>query len=185
MKIRLLNLKKNLQIALKKHPEKELHFFDEARFGTHSKSGHGWFKTGSRTQVNVKLGFQNFYMYSSVNPVTGEDYTFITENVNTESFKCFLEQLSKQLGEREIILVLDGASWHKSKDLKIPINIMLMYLPPYSPELNPVERLWHYIKSKIIRNKIYQSITELESKLTQFFKKIDPCTIKSVCGYGY
>jgi transposase len=181
----LLNLKKNLQITLEKHSKKELYFFDEARFGTHSKSGHGWFETGSRTQVNVKLGFQNFYMYSSVNPTTGEDYTFITEKVNTESINCFLEQFSKQIGKKEILLVLDGASWHKSKDLKIPTNIMLMYLPPYSPELNPVERLWHYIKSKIIRNKIYQTIAELEVCLTNFFKNLDPCTIKSVCSYGY
>ena len=123
--------------------------------------------------------------YSSVNPTTGEDYTFITEKVNTESLNCFLEQFSKQIGKKEILLVLDGASWHKSKDLKIPTNIMLMYLPPYSPELNPVERLWHYIKSKIIRNKIYQNIAELEVCLTNFFRKLDPCTIKSVCSYGY
>jgi transposase len=170
---------------MKNHPEREVYFFDEARFGTHSKAGHGWFKTGSRTAVNIKLGFQNFYMYSAVNPATGEDYTFITEKVNAESLNCFLEQLSKQLGEKKIIVVLDGASWHKAKKLVIPSNIMLFYLPAYSPELNPVERLWHYIKSKIIRNKIYETITELEKSLTEFFKTLTTTTIKSVCSYGY
>ena len=181
----MVNLKKNLLLHRQNNPSKELYFFDEARFGTHSKSGHGWFETGSRTQVNVKLGFQNFYMYSSVNPTTGEDYTFITEKVNTESLNCFLDQFSKQLGTREAFLVLDGASWHRSKGLIIPKNITLLYLPPYSPELNPVERLWEYIKSKTIRNKIYESIKELESYLTAFFKKLDANTIRNVCAYGY
>lgn len=163
----------------------EIYFFDEARFGTHSKLGHGWFETGSRTQVNVKLGFQNFYMYSSVNPNTGEAYTFIADKVNTESFNSYLEEFSKQLGEKEIFLVLDGASWHKSKNLVIPKNITIIYLPPYSPELNPVERLWEYIKSKILHNKIYESISELEISLTDFYKMLNTDTIRNICSYGY
>jgi hypothetical protein len=167
------------------HPNKELFFFDEARFGTHSKCGHGWFETGSRTAVKVKLGFKNFYMYSAVNPSTGEDLTLIIEKVNTEGMNCFLEQFSKQLGAREAFMVLDGASWHRSKDLIVPSNITLIILPPYSPELNPVERFWQYIKSKTIRNKMYQSIKELEAYLIDFYKSIDVDMIRGVCGYGY
>ncbi len=65
------------------HSEKELFFFDESRFGTHSKVGHGWFKKGSRTQVKVKLGRENFYLYSAVNPRNGENFSLFAPNVNT------------------------------------------------------------------------------------------------------
>ena len=58
---------------------------------------------------------------------------------------AYLKFCSQSLGVREVFLVMDCASWHKSKGLKIPENITIIYLPPYSPELNPVERLWLYI----------------------------------------
>ncbi|KAB2977748.1 IS630 family transposase [Wolbachia endosymbiont of Scaptomyza pallida] len=104
---------------------------------------NGWFKKGIRTQVKVKLGRQNFYLYSAVNPRNGESSS---SNVNTDCMNIFLEQMSQYLGTREAFLVVDCAGWHRSKGLKIPQNITLIYLPPYSPELNLVERLWQYLK---------------------------------------
>jgi hypothetical protein len=99
------------------NPNKSLYFFDEARFGTHSKIGHGWFKRGVRTPVEVKLGFQNFYLYSAANPKTGEDFTLIAPNANTTCFNVYLEEFNKFLGSTEAVLIMDGAGWHKSKDL--------------------------------------------------------------------
>ena len=144
-------LKKNLASVVQSKPNAKLYFFDEARFGTHSKLGHSWFVKGSRTQVKVSLGFQNFYLYSAVSPQDGEDITFLMPKVNAECLNVFLTQVSLHLGEQEAILVLDGAGWHKAKDLNIPSNINLIFLPPYSPELNPVERLWAYIKSTLLK----------------------------------
>ena len=62
----------------------------------------------------------------------------------------FLSEMAKQIDEKDIIMVMDGARWHHSKELKIPPNIEIIYLPPYCPELNPVERLWLYIKQNTI-----------------------------------
>lgn len=159
-------------------------FFDESRFGTHSNVGHGWFKKGSRTEVNIKLGFENFYLYSSVEPKTGEDFTLLLPYVNTECLNLFLEEMSKHLKGKEIILVLDGAGWHKSSMLKVPRNIEIVYLPPYSPELNPVERLWHYIKANTIKNKVYENLSSLEEVVCQFLTNLSPSTIKSICSYN-
>ena len=181
----MLSLKKNLLQQISNAPTKDVYFFDEARFGTHSKLGHGWFEKGSRTGVNCKLGFKNFYMYSAINPKTGEDLSIILDKVNTTSFNVFLDEFSKQLGPKEVLFVMDNASWHKSKELIVPINIQIVYLPPYSPELNPVERFWEYIKSKTIRNKIYKSINDLYSYLVNFYNSLDLDTIKSICNYGY
>ena len=65
--------------------------------------------------------------------------------VNTECMNIFLENMSKYLSNQTSIIVMDRASWHRSKDLKVPSNIKIILLPPYSPELNPVERLWRHI----------------------------------------
>jgi hypothetical protein len=72
-----------------------LRFFDESRFGTHSKIGHGWFKTGTRTPVKVKLGYKNFYLYSIANPTTGEEFTLLLPNVNIKYMNIFLSEFSK------------------------------------------------------------------------------------------
>lgn len=179
------SLKKNLNETIGKYPEKELFFFDESRFGTHSNIGHGWFKKGIRTQVKIKLGRQNFYLYSAVNPRNGESSSLFAPNVNTDCMNIFLEQMSQYLGIRETFLVMDCASWHRSKNLKVPKNIDIIYLPPYSPELNPVERFWLYIKQNILCNKIYDTITLLERTLCKFVTSLTHSIIKQLCNVSY
>lgn len=70
-----------------------MYFFDESRFGTHSKLGHGWFRKGSRTQVKIKIDFQSFYVYSAVNPIIGDDFSLMMPNVNTMSLNMFLAEI--------------------------------------------------------------------------------------------
>jgi transposase len=164
---------------------KKVFFFDESRFGTHSKLGYGWFPTGERTQVAVKLGFKNFYLYSAVETKTGENFTLEIPYINTNCMNVFLEEFAKQYAGDEIILVMDGAGWHKSKDLQVPDNIEIILLPPYSPELNPVERFWQYIKRYVIKNKIYKNLKELKNAVAKFLNSIDAETIKSICTTDY
>ncbi|OAM06533.1 MAG: hypothetical protein TV41_03730 [Wolbachia endosymbiont of Dactylopius coccus] len=160
-------------------------FFDESRFGTHSKLGHGWFKKGIRTQVKVKTGRENFYLYSAINPKNGKEISLFAPYVNTDCMNIFLEQMSKNLESREIFLIMDCASWHRSKGLKIPESITIIYLPPYSPELNPVERFWQYLKDNIIKNKIYDSIQLLEKTLCVFIVCLTQDLLKQVCNVSY
>ena len=185
MKNSVKSLKKNLEKKIEENPKKELYFFDESRFGTHSKIGHGWFPKGIRTSVSVKLGFENFYVYSAVSPKTGKDCSLLMPYVNSTCMNIFLEHMEQELGGEEILLVMDGAGWHKSKGLKIPKNIEIIYLPPYSPELNPVERLWLYIKQHTIKNKIYKTISLLEDSICDFIKNLKIEQIKQICNYDY
>jgi len=97
----------------------------------------------------------------------------------------FLSELSKECPYDKIALVMDGAGWHKSKNLKIPGNIIILYLPPYSPELSPVERLWLYIKKNILTNKIYQKLDELEKALCNFIIGMKNDLIRSICSVSY
>ena len=160
-------------------------FSGVSRFGTHSKAGRGWFPRGSRTSVPVKLGFKNFYVYSAVNVYRGDDFSFVMPNVDTECMNVFLSEMSKNLKDKEAICVMDGAGWHKSKALIVPKNIEIIYLPPYSPELNPVEKLWQYMKSHIIKNKIYDNIDDLEEAVCSFIRGFDPNLIKKTCSVNH
>ena len=135
--------------------------------------------------MKKKLGFKNFYLYTAVSPKTGKDFTLIAPNVNTDCMNVFLQQMSQWLGDQKAIIVLDQAGWHKSKTLLIPKNIMIIYLPPYSPELNPVERLWQYIKDNVLKNRIHESLDTLENDLCNFFNSITTATIRSVCYAPY
>lgn len=166
-------------------PKEELWFFDESRFGTHSKVGHAWHQTGVRTPVKIKLGYQNFYLYSAVNPKTGEDFTLILPKVNTACMNIFLKQFATKMTGRHVVIVMDGAAWHKSNSLNRHHNIRIIIQPPYSPELNPVEKLWQYIKDKTIKNKIFPDLQQLEISIITFFNSISLQIIRSVCNISY
>ncbi len=85
----------------------------------------------------------------------------------------------------KIALMMDGAGWHKSKDLRVPNNIVIFYFPPYPPELNPVERLWLYIKNNILSNRIYETLEDLEITLCKFMSQLKNEVIKNICTMNY
>jgi transposase len=80
------------------------------------------------------------------------------EKMNTDSMTHFFAQVSEAHSEDFIVMVLDGASSHKSKDLKIPDNISLIPLPPYSPELNPAEQIWNTLRRDYFANRVFDSL---------------------------
>lgn len=133
----------------------------------------------------VKLGFQNFYLYSAIEASTGEHFTLELPWVNTDCFQAFLEAFSNAYPDDEIVLIVDGAPWHRSRDLCLPPPMELAYLPPYSPELNPVERLWEHIKRHTIRNKVYGALVSLKDAVAQFLNALKSETIKSLCTAKY
>lgn len=81
-------------------------FFDEARFGTKSQLGFSWFPKGIRTAVDIKLGFESFYLYSAVESTTGYEFTLLFPSVNTNCMNVFLEELSKNITE-DMIIIMD------------------------------------------------------------------------------
>jgi len=104
-------------------------------------------------------------------------------NVDTDCMNVFLEELSEEIKE-DFILIMDGAGWHKSKDLIVPKNIQIVLLPPYCPELNPVERLWRFIKDNTIKNKVFETLLELELAVCEFVRNLSVDIVRSICGYS-
>ncbi len=127
------------------------------------------------------MGFENFYVYSAVNTDDGKHFSLLLPSVDTECMNIFLAELSKNITAK-IILIMDGAGWHKSKSLVIPSNIQILLLPPYCPELNPVEKLWRYIKDHTIKNKVFEVLAELEDEVCAFIAELKSDVVKSICG---
>ena len=97
-------------------------------------------------------------MFGAISPKDGCHDSLILPYANTETMSIFLEEVSLRHAEEKILMFLDQAGWHKSKGLKIPKNIELAYLPPYSPELNPEEQIWDELREKYFGNKLFKTL---------------------------
>lgn len=97
----------------------------------------------------------------------------------------FLAEFAKYIGNQKIVIIMDGAGWHKSSLLQIPENMRIIFQPPYSPELNPIEKLWQYIKERTIKNQIFETLKEIEKVVCNYIQTLSPEIIKSVCKVTY
>jgi hypothetical protein len=122
------------------------------------------------------------YAWASVNPLTGESVSIVSEEVNTKTMNGYLEMMSGQIGpKRHAVLVLDQAGWHRSKTLKVPDNVTLLHLPPYSPELNPIERVWLYERQHYLCNRAFKDLDELWEAVSHADRSLTPDNLKSIC----
>lgn len=103
---------------------------------------------------------------------------------NTEGFQVFLDEFSAQEPHEFKIMVLDNVAFHKAKRLKIPSNICLVFLPPYSPELNPAEKMWS-ILNRNFTNKVFKNLVKIGEFITDRIKTITPEQIIKTCNYEY
>ena len=133
-------------------------FQDEARFGRMSDPRSCWAPAPHRPVVNLALVREFRYEYATVSPWDGCLDYMTADKMNTESMTRFLDQVSAAHSEEFIVMVVDGASSHKSKDLKIPDNVSLIPLPPYSPELNPAEQIWNLLRRDYFANRVFDSL---------------------------
>ena len=122
-------------------------FADEARFGRINRPRPCWAPIGTRPEVASQLIREYIYLYGAVSPKDGTCVYLIMPRSDTECFQAFLNVLSRKFARQDILLVLDGAPNHRCSGLVLPGNISLLFLPPYSPELNPKENLWDEKKS--------------------------------------
>jgi transposase len=133
-------------------------FQDEARFGRMSDPRSCWAPAPMRPVVNLALIREFRYEYAAVSPWDGGLDYMTSEKMNTDNMSRFLDQVSKAHGQDFMVMVLDGASSHKCKDLIVPENITLVFLPPYSPELNPSELIWNELRRNYFVNKVFDSL---------------------------
>ena len=161
-------------------------FADEARFGQQGTLTRVWARTGSRPTAVKQTRYEWVYLYAAVEPATGESVALLAPNVNTGTFNAFLSMLAAGVrSDEHAVLVMDQAGWHKGKALKLPGRVTVLLLPPYSPELNPVENLWHHLRSHYLSNRAYDGYDHLLDAGTEAWRRLTPEVLKSVCACPY
>lgn len=160
---------------------------DEGRFGRVNIPKASWSPLGNRPKVAKQIVRKSFYVYSAIAPTLGKISSLILPYANTEMMNIFLENVSEEFINNEIIMQVDGAAWHKSKALKIPKNIHFIMQPPYSPEVNPTEHLWDELREKYLHNRIFNSIEDTMKRvcygLNDLNKKVEK--VKSMTFFPY
>ncbi|MBM3158130.1 MAG: IS630 family transposase [Chloroflexi bacterium] len=133
-------------------------FQDEARFGRMSDSRACWAPAPLRPMVGLALVREFRYEYAAISPWSGDLDYMTSEKMNTKNMSQFLKQIAEKHEQDFTVMVLDGAPSHRSKELEIPENVALVFLPPYSPELNPVEQLWNRLRRDYFANRVFNSL---------------------------
>ena len=140
-------------------------FQDEARFGRMVRIRRCWSPFPLRPQVDNGYERQFVYVYGAVSPIEGELDWKICPKMNTERMNEFLQQVSQAHPDEFIIMIVDGASSHRSHDLVVPENIRLYRLPGYAPELNPQEHIWDELREKEFPNRVFDSLDGVTAQL--------------------
>jgi transposase len=170
-----------LNLLLENNPE-SVWFCDEVGFmaDPRPKSQYalkGTKPTCPKTGLHIRES-----VIGSVQPSSGELISLIFNRVDTDVFQYYLDYLAKMTKDRDVILVIDNASWHKSPKLDWH-HVKPLFLPPYSPDLNPIERLWGVIKDRYFNNWYTKKREVLQERLIYAINEItdNPETVKSVC----
>ncbi len=172
------------------HPDEEIRTYlqDEARFGQKGTITRVWAPKGSRPRAVRQLRYTSLYVLVAVCITTGATSALIMPGLDAEVLNLFLAQMSRELPAGvHAVLIWDGAGFHTSGDVEVPSNISVIRLPPYSPELNPVENLWHYLRAHHWSNRAYQDYDELESEAAKSLCTVclDRERVKSICNAEY
>lgn len=155
-------------------------FQDEAGFGRINKPKYCWCHKDIRPNVPCHHIREYRYAYGAVEPYTGEGFFLVLPQSNSVCMSVFLRELSTAYPEDIILLVCDGAAWHKSNLLEIPENIELFYLPPATPEMNPIEQIWKELRKRGFRNEVFATLNMVIDRLCDTICSLTPEIIKSI-----
>jgi transposase len=157
---------------------------DESRFGLLPVQRRCITLSGIKPIGTVQYCFENFYVYGAVEPTTGESFFLELPQLNTTNFQIFLNEFAHCYHNTLNIVLMDNGSCHTAKSLVLPDNVVCLFLPPYSPELNPIERLWRDMKDQLawlLAGQIEELAHHVERIIRQYSKRV----IQSLTSYAY
>jgi hypothetical protein len=145
------------------HPEAErveLWFADEARVGQKGRVTRLWYERGMRPRGVRDLGFASAYLFGAVCPQRDAGVALVLPTASTAAMTLLLAEVAQALpAGTHAVLVLDRASYHTARDLVVPANLTLAPLPPYSPELNPIEKVWQFLRDRYLSHRLFRDLT--------------------------
>jgi hypothetical protein len=137
--------------------------------------------SGIKPIVKYQHRFSSTYLYGSYSPINGDSFVWEINGVVTVIFESYLKHFSKYKPKEFKIVVIDNAGFHSTKNIEIPENIFLLRIPPYSPELNPSEQVWQFIKNRY-KNQKFENMDKLRIWLHKTVCNISSDQIKSITG---
>jgi putative transposase len=175
-----------VRAAAAAHPDKRvaLWFMDEARVGQKGRLCHRWWPKGRRPPGRRDKRFEWAYLFAAVAPATGADVALVLPEATTRTMTLFLAEFSRNLPEDvHAVLVLDRAGWHGAKALAVPGDVTLVPLPPCSPELNPVERVWLYLRERFLSLRVFADPAAIVDACCRAWNRLvaEPGRIRSLC----
>ena len=159
-------------------------FQDESRFGLTTIQRRRITNKGVKPIGAFQMKFENYYLYGAVEPKMGNSFFLELPNLDSSCFQVFLNELSLANKDFLNLMILDNGACHRAKKLNIPSNIKLIFLPPYSPELNPIERLWKHIKDNIAWD-TSETLINLKDKVANFIVSLEKKFIQSLTFFSY
>ena len=129
--------------------------------------------------------FKSLWLFGAFSPINGDKFLLEMPQCNSENFQVFLDEFASQNQTEYKIVVLDNGAFHKAQKLNIPDNIGLIFLPPYSPELNPAEKNVGKHYKRQFTNKLLKTLDDVSDFITKHTKNITEDVVKSVCGFSY
>lgn len=128
--------------------------------------------------------FQATYLFGAFSPINGASFLLELPYCNTDCFELFLNEFSLINPQELKVIVLDNGAFHKAKRLNVPKNITLVFLPPFSPELNPAEKMWAKFK-RAFTNKLYKSLQEVSAFIQSQTQSLNKNETKTTCAFDY
>jgi hypothetical protein len=160
-------------------------FQDEGRFGLLGAPRRCWAPRAMRPIVGARLERKYLYAFSAVSPHDGTLDSLVLPWVSADTMSLFLAEVAQRHAEEFIVMVMDQAGWHLAGELIVPKNMRLVFLPPYSPELNPAEHLWESLRADCFANHVFADLDAVERSLTAGLVALEADAAKTQAMTGF
>ena len=153
------------------------------RLGQKNAIVRQWARTGTRPRQPKDQRYQNAYLFGAICPARGTGAAVVMPRADTEAMQCHLDEISHAVSQGAVgVLLMDRAGWHTTGELDMPDNLIALLLPPRSPELNPVENVWQYLRQTYLSNRVFADYDAIVEACCQAWNSlIDmPWTIMSI-----
>lgn len=185
------NLRRRVRRLRQAHPGKAVEVWaeDEARLGLKPITRRVWWLKGCRPRSCGRTKYEWLYVYGFARPATGQTLTVILPRVNVERMAEALAAFAAHAdpdGTRVLVLVVDNAGWHTAKRLTVPANVRLHFLPPCTPELQPVEPFWALVR-EAVANDTFDRLTDLRRRVARRcgWLRRNRATVKGAIGFRW
>ena len=149
-----------------------------------TRNGKGLTAKGVKPVCLFQQVFKSLYLFGAFSPITGNHFELEMPHCNTDTFQVFLNEFSRQSVDEFKIILLDNGAFHKGQTLKVPENIALLFIPPYSPELNPAEKIWWKMK-RAFSGKLHKTLDNVSEFITDQVAGLTNQQVKSISNYDY